>query len=65
MKNVKVTIEDDLYLQLKAAAKAYGETLQDYASYVLLQAIENIGYGCGNMEVYEKELKRLKKYYGK
>jgi predicted DNA-binding protein len=59
MKTIGVKVSDELHMQLKAAAKAYGDTLSDYVFHIMLQAIEEIGGGAADMEVYHKELKRL------
>ena len=61
MKIITLKVNEDLCLQLKAAAKAYDDSLNGYITITLYQAIEEIHGGSADMEIYEKELKRLRK----
>jgi hypothetical protein len=67
-KIIKVTLTLDEYIKFKAACKAVGTTLQNGANGAINGWVGNMPDGGFNPEeevMFHKELKRLRKYYGK
>ena len=60
MKTINIKVSDEMHMKLKALAKAYGQSLSDCCWFALDGTICNREDSSADMEIYEKELKRLK-----
>ena len=60
MKTINVKVDEDTHMKLKALAKAYGQSLSDCCWFGLIGVLDSVEDSNADMEIYEKELKRLK-----